>query len=144
MEEGSAPPHLQDHTQSSSARTMSANPFVILYVEDNDYIRESFAELLATAERRIVCVGDGASAREALREQNVDLLMTDINLPDGSGLDVAREALRQNPRLPVIVCSGHDLRDVARSLGPTAHALRKPVDLDELEALVERLVRRST
>jgi DNA-binding response OmpR family regulator len=123
---------------------MSANPFVILYVEDNDYIRESFAELLATAERRIVCVGDGASAREALREQNVDLLMTDINLPDGSGLDVAREALRQNPRLPVIVCSGHDLRDVARSLGPTAHALRKPVDLDELEALVERLVRRST
>jgi DNA-binding response OmpR family regulator len=70
--------------------------------------------------------------------------MTDINLPDGSGLDVAREALRQNPRLPVIVCSGHDLRDVARSLGPTAHPLRKPVDLDELEALVERLVRRST
>jgi len=123
---------------------MSANPFVILYVEDNDYIRESFAELLATAERRIVCVGDRAGAREALREQNVDLLMTDINLPDGSGLDVAREALRQNPRLPVIVCSGHDLRDVARSLGPTAHALRKPVDLDELEALVERLVRRST
>ncbi len=123
---------------------MTANPFVILYVEDNDYIRESFAELLATGERRIVCVADGAGAREALREQNVDLLMTDINLPDGSGLDVAREALRQNPRLPVIVCSGHDLTDIARSLGPTAHPLRKPVDLDELEALVERLARRST
>jgi len=123
---------------------MSANPFVILYVEDNDYIRESFAELLATAERRIVCVGDGAGAREALREQNVDLLMTDINLPDGSGLDVAREALRQNPRLPVIVCSGHDLTDVARFLGPTAHPMRKPFDLDELESLVDRLARRST
>jgi len=120
---------------------MTANPFVILYVEDNDYIRESFAEWLATAERRIVCVADGAGAREALREQNVNLLMTDINLPDGSGLDVAREALRQNPRLPVIVCSGDDLRDVAQSLGPTAHPLRKPVDLDELEALVERLAR---
>ena len=118
---------------------MSANPFVILYVEDNDYIRESFAELLATAERRIVCVGDGAGAREALREQNVDLLMTDINLPDGSGLDVAREALRQNPRLPVIVCSGHDSAGVARSLGPTAHPLSKPIDLDELKALIDRL-----
>jgi DNA-binding NtrC family response regulator len=118
---------------------MTANPFVILYVEDNDYIRESYAELLATDERRIVCVADGASARKALREQNVDLLMTDINLPDGSGLDVAREALRQNPTLPVIVCSGHDLRDVARSLGPTVHPLTKPFELDELEALVERL-----
>ncbi len=123
---------------------MTANPFVILYVEDNDYIRESFAELLAAADRRIVSVADGAGAREAMREQKVDLLMTDINLPDGSGLDVAREALRQNPRLPVIVCSGDDLRDVARSLGPTAHPLRKPFDLDELEALVERLARRST
>ena len=123
---------------------MTANPFVILYVEDNDYIRESFAELLAAAGRRIVCAADGAGARAAMREQEVNLLMTDINLPDGSGIDVAREALRQNPDLPVIVCSGHDVTDVARSLGPTAHPLRKPVDLDELEALVERLVRRST
>ena len=120
---------------------MTANPFVILYVEDNDFVRESLAELLATAGRRIVCAANGAGAREALREQNVNLLMTDINLPDGSGLDVAREALRQNPRLPVIVCSGHDLSDVARSLGPTAHPLRKPFEPDELEALVERLAR---
>jgi DNA-binding NtrC family response regulator len=120
---------------------MTANPFVILYVEDNDLVRESLAELLATADRRVVCVADGAGARKALREQSVNLLMTDINLPDGSGLDVAREALRQNPRLPVIVCSGHDLRDVAQSLGPTVHPLRKPFDLEELEALVERIAR---
>jgi DNA-binding NtrC family response regulator len=120
---------------------MTANPFVILYVEDNDYIREAFAELITTPERRVVCASNGAGAREALREQNVDLLMTDINLPDGSGLDVAREALRQNPELPVILCSGHDVVEVARSLGPTAHPLRKPFELDELEALVERLAR---
>ncbi|MCG2594244.1 response regulator [Ramlibacter sp. XY19] len=118
---------------------MTANPFVILYVEDNEYIRESFAELLATPERLIVGVADGAAARAALQAQTVNLLLTDVNLPDGSGLDVARDALRQNPGLPVIVCSGHDLREAVRSLGPTAHALRKPVDLDELEALVERL-----
>ncbi len=123
---------------------MTGNPFVILYVEDNDFVRESFADLLATADRRVVCVADGAGAREVLREQNVDLLMTDINLPDGSGLDVAREALRQNPRLPVIVCSGQDLRDVALSLGPTAHSLMKPFELDELEALVEQLAQRAT
>jgi DNA-binding response OmpR family regulator len=123
---------------------MSANPFVILYVEDNELIRQSFAELLGSAERRIVCVADGAGAREALREQDFDLLITDVNLPDGSGLDVAREALGRNPSLPVIVCSGYDLSDVTRSLGPTAHPLTKPVELDELEALIERLARSST
>jgi DNA-binding response OmpR family regulator len=119
---------------------MTASPFVILYVEDNDLVRESFAELLATGERRVVGVADGARARDVLRGQPVNLLVTDINLPDGSGLDVAREALLQNPRLPVIVCSGHDLNDVVRSLGPTAHPLMKPFDLDELEALVDRLL----
>jgi len=120
---------------------MTANPFVILYVEDNELVRDSFAEMLATAERQIVCVADGAGARAALREQNVNLLITDINLPDGSGLDVAREALQQNPQLPVIVCSGHDLRDVAQSLGATAHPLTKPFRLEELEALIGRLAR---
>ena len=120
---------------------MTADPFVILYVEDNDYVREAFAIMLATADRRLVCVAAGAGAREALREQNIGLLITDINLPDGSGVDVAREALRQNPTLPVIVCSGHDSKDVVRSLGATAHSLRKPVDMDELEALVDRLAR---
>jgi DNA-binding response OmpR family regulator len=120
---------------------MTANPFVILYVEDNDLVREACAELLATEDRRVVLVADGAGAREALRAQDVHLLITDIHLPDGSGLDVAREALRQNPGLPVIVCSGGDLRDIGTSLGPSAHALRKPFELEELEALVERLAR---
>jgi DNA-binding NtrC family response regulator len=120
---------------------VTANPFVILYVEDDELVRDSFAEALATAERQIVAVGDVASAREALSENNVNLLMTDLSVGDDSGHDLAREALQQNPRLPVIVCSGHDARDLVRSLGPTAHALRKPVELGELEALIERLVR---
>lgn len=118
---------------------MTAAPFVILYVEDNAYIREAFADLLAAPRRRVVGVADGAAARAALRDENVDLLITDINLPDGSGLDVAREALAHRPALPVIVCSGHDVRGVAAALGPTAHPLRKPFELEELEALVERL-----
>ncbi len=122
---------------------MSADPSVILYVEDNDLIRESFAELLATPARRILPVADGAGARAALREHRVSLLITDVELPDGSGIEVAREALRQDPGLPVIVCSGYDATDDTRSLGPTAHPLLKPIEPDELEALVERLVRRA-
>lgn len=118
---------------------MTANPFVLLYVEDDDFVRESFAELLATPERRILTAADVAGAREALRENNVNLLMTDLNLGDGSGQELAREALQQNPSLLVIICSGHDSRELVQSLGPTAHALTKPVEFDKLEALIERL-----
>ncbi len=120
---------------------MTADPFVILYVEDNDFVRESCAEMLATEGRRIVGVADGAGARAALREMKIHLLMTDISLPDCSGLDIAHEARLQNPSVPVIVCSGYDLDDAMRSLGHTAYALKKPFDFDELEALVEKLAR---
>lgn len=116
-------------------------PFVILYVEDNDFVRESCAELLATPGRQVVSVADGAGARAALREHDIDLLITDISLPDGSGIDIAREALRQSASLPIIVCSGYELEGATGALGPTAHALKKPFDLDELEALVEKLAR---
>lgn len=120
---------------------MTADTFVILYVEDNDFVRESCAEMLANPGRRIVGVADGASARAVLREQNVHLLLTDISLPDCSGLDIAHEALRQHPGLPVILCSGYELEDPTLLLGPTAYALKKPFDLGELEALVEKFAR---
>jgi DNA-binding NtrC family response regulator len=71
----------------------------------------------------------------------VNLLITDLNLGDDSGRELARDALQQNPRLPVIVCSGYDAKDLVESLGPTAHAVRKPLELDKLETLIERLVR---
>lgn len=126
---------------SDIVRRMATRPFVILYVEDNDLIRESFVDVLETAERRVIGVADGTGAREVLRDEDVDLLMTDVHLPDGSGLDVAREALLKNPALPVIVCSGDDVSHAARVLGPTAYGLSKPVDLHELMRLVERLAR---
>ena len=119
---------------------MAANPLVVLYVEDAAFIRVLYAQWLAAPQRRIVSVADCASAHDALGKQNVDLLITDIQLPDGSGLDLAREALRRNPGLPVIVCSGEKLMDVTGLLGPTAHMLSKPIDFDELEALIEKLV----
>src|SRR5689334_8346280 len=120
---------------------MTANPFVILYVEDDELVREPLAEALATAERQIVAVADLAGAREALRDTNVNLLITDLNLGDDSGHELARAALQQHPTFPVIVCSGNDSRDLVRSLGATAHALRKPFALGELRALIHQLAR---
>jgi CheY-like chemotaxis protein len=114
-------------------------PFVILYVEDNALVRDSVAELLSDPVRQFICVGTRAGALDALRADRVDLLLTDVNLPDGSGLDVAREASQRHPTMPVILCSGDDLSSALQRLGPNAHALRKPFDFDELESLVDSL-----
>ena len=85
---------------------MTARPFVILYVEDNEYIRESFVELLATDERPFVSVADGASARQALREQHVDLLLTDWVMPDMDGAALVEKIKTLSPHTPAILLSG--------------------------------------
>lgn len=122
-----------------SSPNISSKPLVILYVEDNAYVRDSVAELLANPTRQFVCVGDRTSALEVLCAGRVDLLLTDVNLPDGSGLDLVREGLQRHPSMPVIVCSSHDLSSATDLLGPNVHVMRKPFELDELEALVDRL-----
>lgn len=114
-------------------------PLVVLYAEDNAYVRDSVAELFANPVRSFICVGDRKGALEALHAGPVDLLLTDVNLPDGSGLDVVREALRRQPSMPVIICSSHDLSSAPDLFGPHVHVLRKPFELDELEALFDRL-----
>lgn len=118
---------------------LSTPPFVVLYAEDNAYVRDSVAEVLGHPGREFVCVGHRAGALEVLRERRVDLLLTDVNLPDGSGLDLVREALQRHPAMPVIVCSSHNLSSATHLLGANTHVLRKPFELDELEALVDRL-----
>lgn len=117
----------------------STKPFVILYAEDNAYVRDSVAEVLTSPVREFICVGDRKGALGVLRAGRVDLVLTDVNLPDGSGLDVVREAVQYHPSMPVIVCSSHDLSSATRLLGPNVHVLRKPFELEELEALVDRL-----
>ena len=79
--------------------------------------------------------GDAASAGEPF-----DLLLSDLGLPDGSGLDLMRELKARDPSLPGVCLSGfgmdHDQR-AARDAGFAAH-LTKPVDFPRLlEALRE-------
>lgn len=122
-----------------SSSNLPTKPLVILYVEDNVYVRASVIEILASPMRQFVCVGHRKGALEALCGGPIDLLLTDVNLPDGSGLDLVREAVQRNPSMPVIVCSGDDLTLETTLLGPNVHALRKPFDFDELEGLVKQL-----
>lgn len=115
---------------------------VILYVEDNDYLRASVPELLERPSRQFICC---AMAREALDmlqtpTQQIDLLITDLNLPDAPGLDVVLSCSVARPHCPIIVCSGHDLAASSPSVARQVSYISKPFDVDEFEALVDRLL----
>jgi DNA-binding NtrC family response regulator len=124
----------------SAVEVSSVTPCLILYVEDNDYVRESVAELLQAPGREFVCCSDANQALAVLATRHVHLLITDLNLPGGvPGMDLVRSALERNPTCPIVVCSGHDLSPAAFGEARIEY-VRKPFELEELEAVVDRLL----
>ena len=81
-------------------------------------------------------------ALESASSKNFDLMISDLGLPDGSGLDLVRELRRRGSKLKAIALSGYGREeDVKRSreAGFDAH-LTKPVEVDTLIEAVEKVI----
>jgi CheY-like chemotaxis protein len=90
---------------------------------------------------RVAVADTVATALEAARGDAFDLLISDIGLPDGSGLDVARQWTSLQPGRAAIAITGYGMdEDIerCRAAGFSDH-LTKPVNFDRLEALIRRL-----
>lgn len=115
----------------------------ILLVEDHADTAEAMAELLGLLGHQVTVAGDVASAlaagEAAASGGSLDLLISDLGLPDGSGLDVMRALSRF--RVPGIALSGYGMEeDVRRSheAGFGRH-LTKPVSLPQLQAALREV-----
>ena len=80
----------------------------ILIVDDHDVVRIGFKQILAEHSRFNVAgeAASAASALEALRHAKFDVVLLDLSLPDGSGIDVLRRIKAQYPDTRVLVLSG--------------------------------------
>jgi PAS domain S-box-containing protein len=107
----------------------------ILLVEDDDLIRTSTAEILADAGHRVIQARDADSALRVLADAAVDVLLTDVGLPDVSGVALAQQARDRLPDLHIIFATGDNAAadDAARL---AARVLVKPYGPDALMAMV--------
>ena len=116
----------------------------VLYVEDDDDLREELVAYLADSGYRVHGVGSVAAAETALGgPTRFDLLVLDINLPDGNGFELCRR-MRPHLRAGIIMCSGRSERELRIDClknGADAY-LVKPVDPLELEATLTSVLRR--
>jgi len=82
----------------------------IMIVDDHPLIRRGLRHLLETEAHLSVCAEaeDIAACMAKLQQCSPDLLMVDINLPDGSGLDLIKRLHAAAPELPILVSSMHD------------------------------------
>ncbi len=102
----------------------------ILVVEDYADLRELFEEILKGSGFRVITAPDGAAAVAAAAEHEgeIDLLLTDIVMPNMLGTDLARELQMKHPDLRVLFMSGHaqPVIGAATPLPPGARLLQKP------------------
>ncbi len=115
----------------------------ILLVEDEVLFARAVAKRLDRAGHRCHVASNLAVARQSLGELAVDLVLLDLRLPDGNGLDFLAEQARERERPSVIVLTAHgEIGDAVQAMKSGAlDYLRKPIDLDELQLAIDQALR---
>ena len=115
----------------------------VLIVDDEKIEREGLKYLISTEtqEHRIFEASNGKQALQILREEDIQLLLTDIKMPHMTGLELSKKAKEEQPDLQIIIFSGFSdfaFAQEAIRYGVTEYIL-KPVDTDALTALLHKL-----
>jgi DNA-binding response OmpR family regulator len=118
----------------------------ILIVEDKQKMAATIRRLLQEQSYLVECAKNCDQARDALCEADYDLVILDLGLPDGDGLDLLREWRAAKFETPVLILSARDaIRDRVSGLNLGADDyLAKPFSTDELIARVRALMRRQS
>ncbi len=113
---------------------------VILIVDDDANLRRILAHHLQQAGYEAVSAGNGREGLEAMARQAVDLLVTDVRMPELDGLALIRETRKRNPDLPVMVMTAYGtIEDAVEAMRLGAFDyLTKPVDRETLLRSVQK------
>ena len=119
-------------------RMMSASPPILL-VEDDLSLRESLCAFLEDHGYRTQTAATTREGWEALRRGSVRLCLLDLNLPDGSGVDLLQRVAKAGLETRVVVMTAFDLAHLRPAgVGTTLAAwMTKPVNPNELLKVVE-------
>lgn len=136
----------QDEASPSAAQDPDeiVRSLKVLLVEDNEYTSSAMAQVLEVLGHQVTVATTVAQALSVAASDTFDLLVSDIGLPDGSGLDVARAWAGLQPGKPSVAITGYGMdEDIRRchEAGFLDH-LTKPVNFARLESLIHTFARR--
>jgi CheY-like chemotaxis protein len=118
---------------------MSANASIILVVEDDEIVRMLIVDVLEELEFNVLEADGSEQALEFLNDEDqyIDLMMTDVGLPVMDGRELANEARKLRPQLPILFASGYaENIDVPDGM----HMIGKPFSIDQLRDKVKSIL----
>ncbi len=114
--------------------------FTILVIDDEKNIRSGLQTALELDGYEVLCAENGAVGLQIALQTDIDLVITDLRMPEVSGEEVLRRVTSETPGVPVIVLTGHGtVENAVEAMRSGAYDfLTKPVNLDRLSLLVRR------
>jgi DNA-binding response OmpR family regulator len=115
-----------------------AAPAKILIVDDERDLVDAYVRLLQRAGHTCIAAFDANEAIQLFDAESPDLLITDLSLPDSSGIEIIRHVRAKSQTTPIIVMSGHntpELNHAAHAAGANV-TLLKPVSIAELQRVI--------
>ncbi|NQU49874.1 MAG: response regulator [Planctomycetes bacterium] len=119
----------------------------ILVVDDDPEIRSTLKKLLELSGHSIFTASSGVEAQQCLAKEDVDLMITDIVMPDQDGLENMKASKLLKPDLPIVAMSGggrlktENYLRLAKAFGATA-VLEKPFDTATLLHTIQQALQR--
>jgi len=118
----------------------------VLVVDDDPVVGKSFHRVLAQKGYQVITAENAAQALEKLREQEYDVVFTDIKMPGMSGLELAEQVKARRPWVPVVIVTGYGStanQERAKAAG-VAGFLNKPLSPDMIEDSVAHALLKPT
>jgi len=115
----------------------------VLVVDDDRDVLSTLSEILSELRLNPVTAGDGAEAIEKVKTRKIDMIITDLMMPNVDGFELIQKTRQLNVNIPIAVISGHgEVKNVVSALSHGAfNFITKPFTIKEIENVVKRGLR---
>ncbi len=128
-----------------TARSAAASKSRVYLVEDHPVTRDGLAQLINYQDDLLVCgsAGTVAAAKGGIAAAHPDLVIVDVSLPDGHGIELVKDLRALHPKLPILVLSMHDellYAERAFRAGASGYIMKQEAT-DEVLSAMRRILR---
>lgn len=112
----------------------------LLIVDDDQQIRESLRKVLQTEGYAVAMAADGHGCLKKAENENFDVVLLDLNMPDKSGWDVFERLTSFNPFMPIIIITGRENQTYLAAAAGVGALIEKPIDVPLLLLTITELL----